>query len=239
VVDLAAHADDIGVRCAGFGVDAAYGLTLDAPSDVLLVLGLASGDVGGVSLADTACSRRPIACRAREQTPVRTAARNLASGEYRVVVESQLGGSVGLAAFVRPATPPVLVPFSDDCADAFEIPAKGGVFLGNTANQSDDHSASCGVGDEGAPDQILSLRLDRASRVVLDARGSAFSVILDVRRAEGCPGLEIPFGCSAGYVEDSSFVDLELPAGDYWVQIDGYGGQSGAWTMDAFVSPVE
>jgi hypothetical protein len=239
VVDLAAHEDDIAVRCAGFGVDAAYGLTVDAPSDVLLVVGLAPGDYGGVSLSDAACSPQPLACRARGQTPVRTAARNLAPGEYRVVIESQVGGSVGVAAFVRPTTPPVLVPFSDDCDDAFEISPRGGVFQGNTTNQSDDHSASCGVGDEGAPDQFLSLHLDRTSRVVLDARGSAFSVILDVRSAEGCPGAELPFGCSAGHVEDSSFVDLVLSAGDYWVQIDGYGGQSGAWTMDAFVSPVE
>lgn len=239
VVDFTGHEDDIAVRCAPFGVDAAYRLRLDSTSDVLLAAGLSPGDFGAVSLADAACSERPRACRARGQTPVRAAARKVSAGDYTVVVESQIGGSLGLAAFVRPSTPPVLVPFSDDCQDALEIPARGGIFQGNTANAQDDHSASCGVGDEGAPDQFLALHLDRASRVVLDARGSAFSVILDVRLAEGCPGTEVAFGCSAGYVEDNAFVDLVLAAGDYWVQVDGYGGQFGAWTVDAFVSPVE
>ena len=238
-VELEGHEDNIAVECAGYGVDAAYGLTLDEPSDVLLVLGISGGDYGGISLVDSACSPRPLSCRARGGTPVRTAARNVVAGDYKVVVESQRGSSVGVAAFVRPTTPPVLVPFSDDCADAFQIPETGGIFQGNTANQNDDHSASCGVGDVGAPDQMLKLHLDRGSRVVLDARGSAFSVILDVRLAEDCPGPEARYGCSAGYVEDGSFIDLLLEAGDYWVQIDGYDGQSGAWTMDAFVYPFE
>jgi hypothetical protein len=158
-------------------------------------------------------------------------------GDYRVAVESTVGAAVAVAALVRPASPPVLVPFSDDCDDALPIPTTGGTFQGNTANAIDDHSASCDVGtSKGAPDQFLSLHLDEPSRVVLDARGSAFSVILDVRHADGCPGEELPQGCSAGYVDDKSFVDLRLPAGDYWLQIDGYFGQSGAWTVDAFIS---
>jgi hypothetical protein len=81
------------------------------------------------------------------------------------------------------------------------------------------------------------LHLDAPSRVVLDARESTYAVIVDVRRGGACPGDEIPGGCSAGYVPRRSFLDLDLDAGDYWVQIDGYAGASGTWTLDAFVAP--
>jgi hypothetical protein len=156
------------------------------------------------------------------------------------VAESAVGTSVALAAFVRPAAPPVLVAFSDGCDEATEIPEAGGAFQGTTENSTDDYSASCDVGgSDGSPDQFLSFHLARKSRVILDARGSSFAVILDVRHADACPGEEVPFGCSAGYIDDRSFVDVTLPAGDYRVQIDGYLGQSGAWTLDAFISPAE
>jgi hypothetical protein len=43
-------------------------------------------------------------------------------------------------------------------------------------------------------------------------------------------------GCSAGYSTGRSFVDMTLPAGDYWVQLDGYDSSSGAWVLDVFTS---
>ena len=85
---------------------------------------------------------------------------------------------------------------------------------------------------------MLHLHLDGPSRVVLDGKGSAYAAIIDVRAGPACPGAEIPNGCSAGYDQDRGFLDLELDAGDYWVQIDGYEGASGAWVLDTFVIPA-
>jgi hypothetical protein len=246
-VDLAHHEDDIQLGCAAGAVDAAYALTLERDSDVLLVLRIGDDDPGAVSLANVACSPNEplLACATSEtgpltdahRAPVRAVARSVPSGEYRVIVESALGTPASVTALVRPPSPPSLVAFSDACDGAQPIPATGGFFKGSTANAADDFTASCDVGGGGAPDQLLSLHLDVPSRVVLDAKGSTYAVIVDVREGATCPGDEVPKACSAGYVPRRSFLDLDLLAGDYWVQVDGYGGASGAWTLDAFIAP--
>jgi hypothetical protein len=56
-----------------------------------------------------------------------------------------------------------------------------------------------------------------------------------VRRGLSCPGEEIDLGCAAGYAKERSFLDLRLSAGQYFVQIDGYSGASGAWSLDVHV----
>ena len=170
--------------------------------------------------------------------PVRAEADGVAAGAYHAVVESELGEPVTITALVRAATAPVLVPFADACADAAEVPADGGFFQGNTANATDDFTASCDLGgSRGSPDQLLHLHLDGPRRVVLDARGSQYTTLLDVRTGTTCPGDEVTGGCSAGFTADRSYVDLSLPAGDYWIQIDGYDDDSGPWDLEVFVGP--
>lgn len=245
-VILADHTDDLNLGCAAGTPDAAYALTLDHDSDVLLVLRIGDDDPGAVSLSPSACSAgEPLLTCATSETgpltdvhraPVRAVARDVAAGDYRVIVESALATPASVTAFLRAPSPPSLVAFSDACSTAQQMPAGGGLFNGNTANAADDFSASCDTGGGNAPDQLLTLHLDAPSRVVLDARGSSFAVIIDVRQGGACPGDEIHGGCSAGYVPRRSFLDLDLEAGDYWVQIDGYAGASGAWTLDAFVA---
>jgi hypothetical protein len=40
---------------------------------------------------------------------------------------------------------------------------------------------------------------------------------------------------SAAASLDNSFLDLTLDAGAYWIQVDGYGGDSGARVLDVRV----
>ena len=87
----------------------------------------------------------------------------------------------------------------------------------------------------GAPDQLLRLELTAPRRVVLDMRGSGFDTLLDVRRGPSCPGDEIARACAVFSAGDRSFLDLDLPAGEYFVQIDGYAGASGNWFLNVFV----
>jgi hypothetical protein len=79
------------------------------------------------------------------------------------------------------------------------------------------------------------LELKQKSRVVFDMSGSKYSTMLSVRRGPSCPGAELPLACAAG--ESASFLDLELESGDYFVQVDGYGGDAGAWVLDVYVTP--
>ena len=69
----------------------------------------------------------------------------------------------------------------------------------------------------------------------LTMRGSDFDTLLDVRRGPDCPGQEVLQACSVGVADDRSFLDLNLPAGEYFLQIDGYAGALGAWLLDVFV----
>ena len=102
-----------------------------------------------------------------------------------------------------------------------------------------DFSAGCDVGgqdDGGAPDQILELTLTVPRRVILDMQGSAYKTMLSVREGQFCPGAELQLACAPGYWPTRSYLDLDLQAGHYFVQIDGYDGDSGAWQLDVFTA---
>jgi hypothetical protein len=240
-VPLAAHTDDVDLGCAAPGtVDAAYDLELATASDVLLVERISDGDTGAVSLAAPSCAgpADQKVCGKGGSSPVRATLRGVPAGSYRAVVESELEAPVQLTAFVRPAIPPALVPFADTCAAATTIAPSGGFYEGNTANASADYSAGCdvtGVAPNSAPDQNLKLILPVKKRVIFDMQGSGYWTLLDVRKGESCPGLEMPEACSAGYGPLRSYLDLPLDAGTYWVQVDGYSGDSGTWFLDVRV----
>lgn len=239
-VSLAGHQDDSSMCQPGM-VDAAYALDLTETSDVLLVERISQGDIGAVALAEPACGGKEdqLVCGTGSPSPVRAAKHAVPAGSYRVVAESFQGQPLKLTAFVRPAVAPTIVPFSDGCADALEIPPEGGFFQGTTANAAGDYSAGCdqgGVEGGGAPDQMLKLVLAAPKRVVLEMAGSAYSTLLDVRKGPACPGTEIAQGCGVGFSSSRrSFLDLDLEAGVYFIQIDGYALDAGPWFLDVRV----
>jgi hypothetical protein len=157
------------------------------------------------------------------------------------VIESARGNPVGLSLFERPVLASVHVPFADDCAGLVTIPELGGRFSGNTSNAFPDFSAGCDVGGQdegGAPDQILKLHLTSARRVIFDMQGSGYETMLSVRGGETCPGTELPRACATGLRPGRSYLDLDLEPGDYFVQVDGYDGDSGAWKLNVFTAPL-
>jgi hypothetical protein len=160
------------------------------------------------------------------------------AGTYYVVAESLLGEDIQLTAFVRDAVPPTQVPFAAGCGEVFPIPSTGGFFQGNTANSTANFPAGCdngGVPGNGAPDELLELTLAAPKRVVFDMEGSGYNTILDIRQGPSCPGTEIPSGCTVGLPPFRSYLDLELAAGTYYIQVDGYELASGPWFLDVRV----
>lgn len=238
-VPLSGHVDDISGTCMLGAPDAAYRLQLDEPSDVLLVERISSSDYGAVSLFGGVCdSQGLLTCEVGSPSPVRASAHNVPAGSYHAVVETMLGNPTQLTAFVRPATPPTLVVFADDCSDPVTIPETGGQFQGNTANATAQYPGSCDQGGgtpEGAPEQMLRLELSAKRRVVLDMRGSTFRTMLDLREGPNCPGSAMVSSCSVGYYQQRSYLDRTLDPGVYFVQIDGLAGDSGPWFLDVFV----
>ncbi len=237
VLDFEDHDDDIAAGCSPGSLDTARRLDVGAPSDVLVVARFSPGDVGAVSLSQPACLEADsIACTRTGEELARVSRRGLPAGEYRIVTESALGLPATVLAAVRPASPPTLVPGSEGCADAITIDAAGGFYQGNTSNAGADLRASCDFATPtGAPDQLLRLELVAPRRVVLDMRGSDFDTLLDVRRGPECPGEEVPGACAVFSAGDRSFLDLDLPAGEYFIQIDGYAGAAGNWFLNVFV----
>jgi Putative metal-binding motif len=236
--DLASHEDAIKDGCQAGGSDAAYDLALLAASDVLLIERLPLTDPGAVSLDLPSCMV-PIAC-ATGATPVRVGTRNVGPGDYRAVVTDQLGLEGTLDALVRPTVAPTIVAAgaADSCASAPVDVSSGGFFTGDTSTASADFDNPCDAPTSppgGAADQILSLTLPRPQRVVLDMEGSSYTTIVDVRMGSSCPGTPVANACYVGFGAQKSFLDLELAAGQYWVIIDGYGGQAGAWNLDVRV----
>ncbi|HKO91126.1 MAG TPA: putative metal-binding motif-containing protein [Polyangiaceae bacterium] len=231
------HVDDIIASCAPGSTDAAFALDLASASDLLLVGRSSAGDVVSLGLTGSACAEEEIQnCSRLSANPARVSAQGLAAGSYRVVMESAEELPATLTAALRPARPRTFVPTSDACLEVLTIPPGGGLFQGNTQNADNDFSASCDFATpNGAPDQLLKLVLDRPQRVLLDMRGSDFDTLLNVRRGPDCPGQEVAEACAVGVADDRSFLDLNLPAGEYFLQIDGYAGALGAWLLDVFV----
>jgi len=250
-LSLVDRADAVNVGCLAGAPDSTHSLTVPVTSDVLLVGGSSNDDTVAVSLATPSCTTGTrLSCGESTSTPIsatqvftssaRARAFGVAPGSYRAIAESASGNPISLTALSRPAQPSTFVAFADDCAAPFEIPAVGGHFEGNTANANADYGAGCDLGNQtkgGAPDQMLHLKLAQKSRVVLDMAGSNYSTMLSVRTGAKCPGTEVQLACAAGYMPDRSFLDLQLDAGDYYVQVDGYGGDSGAWSLDVYVVP--
>jgi hypothetical protein len=232
-----AHAPVIPGPCSVGSPDVTFDLDLARRSDVGLLGRFSQGDTGAVSIASADCGAS-LTCESGGGVLL-ASYYGLAAGPHRAIIESEHGNPVALSRFERPAAPTIHVPFADDCDGAVVVPETGGHFIGSTSNTFPDFNAGCdvgGLGEGGAPDQLLRLHLDEDHRVVLKMQGSNFSTILSVRQGEFCPGAEI--ACAPGYRTNSSLLDLSLDAGDYFIQIDGYAGESGPWELEVFTAPL-
>ncbi len=239
VVDLSEHEDAVHPACRAGAPDVTFELDLPAKRDVALIGRFSSGDAGAVSLTDASCAESQ-ACVTGGGT-LRAIHHGLAAGTYRAVIESARGNPVGLSYFERTPKPTVFVPLADDCDSVVDVPETGGRFMGNTTNAFPDFEGGCDVGGQqegGAPDQVLRLRLEKDTRVILDMQGSNFATMLSVRRGEFCPGAELPRACAPGYWAERSYLDLDLSAGDYFILVDGYDGAAGAWNLEVFTAPL-
>jgi hypothetical protein len=239
--DLSSHENAIKDGCFPSGPDAAYDLSLPSASDVLLIDRFPQTETGGVSLDGPACDvATSLGCDA-EGSPARIGRRNVPAGDYRVVVADALGLQGTVEALVRPTVAPTIIApaTAETCAEAVDA-SNGGFFTGNTSTSVPDYGAGCdapGQPPGGAPDQVLTLNLAAAQRVVLDMEGSAYTTLLDVFQGPTCPGTPVTNGCYVGFGAQRSFLDLELTAGQYWIVVTGYSGGKGAWDLDVRVLP--
>lgn len=236
-IDLREFADDVSLGCLPGARDAVLRLSIDEPSDVLLMLRSAEGDTAAVGIAPAGqChSTGALGCASSEDSPGRLLERRLLPGDYDVVLESALGSKLELVAFTHPSSAPILATTAEDCDTAIDIPPGGGSLQGNSSGAIAHFSAGCdvgGVGEFGAAEQLLRLVLDERRRVVFDTGASAYRTLISVREGPECPGKEI--ACSGSFDGPPSYLDLLLDPGEYFVQVDGYAGDEGQWFLEVF-----
>jgi hypothetical protein len=238
VVDLSSHEEAIQDGCDPGGPTAARDVSLASTSDVLLVARFPETEQGGLSFDTPVCNAPTrLACQTGT-TPVRIGRRSVPAGDYRAVLTDQIGAQASLTTLVRDAVPPTSVANADTCPVAFVIPPAGGFFTGDTTSATANYPGACdAAGQPASPDQVLSLTLAQPQRVVFDMEGSTYTTLLDVRTGPACPGDPVMNGCYVGFGPARSFLDLELPAGQYFVFVEGYAGGKGAWNLDVRVVP--
>lgn len=239
MVDLSGFGDDGLSACAAGSVDSVYRLSLEQRSDVLLVARSSGDDRIAVDVSGDRCGGSSLACRAARSAPVRMVMRDLAAGDYHVVVSSELAQPLQLLVVARPSVASTLVSGHEGCIDRVMIGEHGGSYLGNTSGGLRQLSAGCDIAlgaSDGAPEQVLGLELQERRRVLIDTQGSGYRTLLNLRRGDDCPGKEVSGGCVVSASVGQTYLDRVLDPGRYWLQVDGLAGDFGPWVLDVFLT---
>lgn len=121
-------------------------------------------------------------------------------------------------------------PSGDDCAAA--APLEPGLFSGDTSTMSNDARGSCH--EDGAADFVIALDFASPSSLHASTEGSEFDTVLYLRDAP-CwnAGSELRCDDDSGVINMARLDVFDLPAGRYWLFLDGYeGGAEGRFVLD-------
>ncbi len=109
-----------------------------------------------------------------------------------------------------------------------------GTVQGNTRGRQ-DHFSGCSLSflnssyvvGSGASDQVWSLRLEKRSRVALQASGFDIGLYL-TSGADCATSFLVHDACVDREVQQPEYLERVLDPGQYWVVVDGYSDQTGA-----------
>ncbi len=130
------------------------------------------------------------------------------------------------------------LPLPDGCATAtvVTLPDQGSIEIsGDTTKALNDARAPCAYASGNAGDLVYRLSLKWRRRVVAVARrasGSALRPLLWLKSSCDPAEPETAFGC--GWLatnSDEAHLSADLPAGEYYLWIDGDGDSAGAFTL--------
>ncbi len=221
---------DYQFSCSGTGSrDTVYRFTLAERRDVNVTVRGSASDYFYVAL-NTTCDNRATERACRFGSPGRLSVRGLDPGTYFVLVKGLRGGDYSISLDATPPVTPVSVVGNDTCAQAFAIPAGGGVFNGATTMARHDFTPPCSTGST-AEDVVFRYRVERRSRVNLSTEGSSFDTLLWVTTGAMCPGTNVPGGCNDDSIGTAAALELTLDPGDYWIHVGGFGAARGNYTL--------
>ncbi|MBI5501917.1 MAG: pre-peptidase C-terminal domain-containing protein [Deltaproteobacteria bacterium] len=124
-------------------------------------------------------------------------------------------------------------PATDLCAGAAALPA--GTSRGTTCAATDQADPACGTA--GGGDVFYQVVLAARSRLEVSSAGSSFDTVLYVRQTT-CAGTEVACDNDGGGAGGASRIDAVLPAGTYFVVVDGNGpDEAGSYVLNATITP--
>src|SRR5215472_2921585 len=165
-------------------------------------------------------------------------------GNYTLVVKMTRGaGDYLLATWAGGASElPSTAPVSSSAAAAVAqgtcespIPIAAGNYNGTTSRGESNNEGSCA--NSGAREVVYKLDLSQRQRVVVDVN-PRFDSVVYVRKDEcGEPDAEVACNDDAPN-QHRSKIDAVLDSGTYYVFVDGYANEGGAFSMHVTVSDV-
>jgi hypothetical protein len=230
------------------GQDVVFSYTLTQARDVTVsvtptgpsptywpVVSVRNGCGNGAANAELACVSPNASLQARATLV------NQPPGTYTVWVDSAAAtaGPFQLEVVTAPPTPP---PSNDSCATALALPFTGNVAAasGSTLQAANDNapfdvSPTCSsTARQNGRDVVFSFSLTAPQDVAIDVTptaGSLLRPVLYVRRASCTSQLLADELVCLERVGPARTVLTNLPAGPYFVFVDGAGGSSGAFTL--------
>lgn len=221
--------DPVGTRA---GADVVYALELVAPGVLSAQLAGAGGTV--LYLHASNCeSVHDVACGESALPPT-----TLEPGLYYLIVDATAAGNAqDFLLLIDLAELPPEPPANDSCSAPVTIEASGGPTLlhGDTRAALDDFAGGACVGaavTAGSPDVVYRLVLDRASLLDVAIEPDFDSVVY--LAAEPC-GDGIELACD----DDHDELHQRLPAGTYYLFVDGYQGARGTFDLTVSLTPLE
>ncbi|MBI5489950.1 MAG: hypothetical protein HY905_21620 [Deltaproteobacteria bacterium] len=131
-------------------------------------------------------------------------------------------------------------PINDTCGGSLTDISTGGTFVGNTCAAVNDYSNTCGGTIGASPDVVFTLHIASPRDVIIDTVSSGFDGMLFIRHAGTCPGTtadRCDDNSAGGSPGQARIQWTNMPAGDYWVILDGAGaGSRGDYVLNVFVA---
>ena len=147
---------------------------------------------------------------------------------YYIVVDGY--GTTYSGPYTLHVTPASCTPtVADTCAGATCAITASGSWSGNSCSYLHDYTPStCAYSGSNGYDVVYALTVGYYREVQISTAGSSFDTVLYVRSGS-CTGTEI--GCNNDYNDTTSYLDLWLNAGTYYIIIDGYSSNCGAYSL--------
>jgi hypothetical protein len=225
--------------CNEFRHDVTYRVKVDKAKD--LGLTVQSGSSSMAFDFRTACDDNDSQLACQEGVLAGARIRDVKAGTYYLVIESPDATNFTVELDSLERTQPIAVAGNDTCSKAFEIPAKGGLFRGDTFSMQDEYHALCG-GNAMGKDAVYHLSLAERSRVSASIESAYDNVLyrfVDVDGAASCKSMnEAACDDDGGEVDKNSRLLEVLDPGDYYYVVDGLDQvDAGEYLFDVVIAP--